>query len=239
MLQSGSRKVCNMPGDWERLLDSKTLENPYSHAQSCSDSPVSDSHIFPLHTCARASTSQYPSHANPNNFVRNGEAVGEIEGYSCQIVADEGIRWIEQQQEVKNDQPFFLYLAFHESHEPVPSPPELVDKYMDGAKTKEEATYLANVENVDLAVGKVLAKLSVDKKYQNITDQNIDTIKAANVVEFEVYDLAKDIGESNNLLIAKPKSKTKLKKKLEIAYRELLNDSHIWTVEPEAKEKRK
>ena len=35
-----------------------------------------------------------PSHANPKNFVRNGKVVGPLEGYSCQLVADEAIDWM-------------------------------------------------------------------------------------------------------------------------------------------------
>src|SRR3712207_8168227 len=31
---------------------------------------------------------------NPKNFVRNGKSVGELKGFSCQLVADEAIRWL-------------------------------------------------------------------------------------------------------------------------------------------------
>ena len=96
-----------------------------------------------------------PSHKDPVNFVRNGKPVGKIDGYSCQIVAEEGISWMEQQR----DQPFFLFLTFHEPHEPIASPEELVAKYRDRAKSEEQAEYFANVENVDVAVGKVMASL--------------------------------------------------------------------------------
>ncbi|WP_262890261.1 sulfatase-like hydrolase/transferase [Maribacter aquimaris] len=57
-----------------------------------------------------------PSHKNPKNFVRNGEEVGEIKGFSSQIVVDEAIQWLEKQ---KGDNPFFLEVAFHEPHEPI------------------------------------------------------------------------------------------------------------------------
>ncbi|MDQ8197861.1 sulfatase-like hydrolase/transferase [Pelagicoccus enzymogenes] len=100
-----------------------------------------------------------PSHANPVNYVRNGEAVGEIEGYSCQIVVDEGIRWIDGLRKYSAGQPFFLYLAFHEPHEPVASPEELTASYRDVAFSEKEAEYFANVENVDRAVGRLLAYL--------------------------------------------------------------------------------
>ena len=96
-----------------------------------------------------------PSHKDPVNFVRNGKPVGKIDGYSCQIVAEEGISWMEQQR----DQPFFLFLTFHEPHEPIASPEELVAKYRDRAKSEEQAEYFANVENVDVAVGKVMSSL--------------------------------------------------------------------------------
>ncbi len=314
-----------------------------------------------------------PSHETPTNYVRNGKAVGQIAGYSCQIVVDEGIRWLKDHTRQNADQPFFLYMAFHEPHEPVASPADLVEGYIEIAENKKEATYFANVENVDKAVGrfmaglkelsldentlvvftadngpetlnrypgaghsygsadplrgmklwttdagfrvaaimrwptgfsgrqtviqpvsaldflptfcalagveppttlqldganflpaltngkikrekpliwvyynalnehrvamrdgkwKVLAKLDLKKKYQNLCDQNIAEIKAARFVEFEVYNVAADIGERNNLIASKPTRKARLRKKLETHYKQLLNDSFIWAVDP-------
>lgn len=101
-----------------------------------------------------------PSHENPNNFVRNGEPVGEIKGYSCQIVADEFIAWLEGHKSENAEQPFFGYVAYHEPHEPVASPADLVAKYEQaGARNHDEAQYFANVENLDAATGKLLAAL--------------------------------------------------------------------------------
>lgn len=100
-----------------------------------------------------------PSHANPVNFVRNGEPVGRLEGYSCRLVAGEAIGWLEGQRRRRPEQPFFLYVAFHEPHEPVASPPDLVEGYRDVAQTEEEAQYFANVENMDRAVGDLLGAL--------------------------------------------------------------------------------
>ncbi len=108
-----------------------------------------------------------PSHANPKNYVRNGEAVGEIEGYSCQIVADEGIQWMEGHSAENTDQPFFLYLAFHEPHEPIASPEKITASYRENAYSEKEAEYFANVENVDRAVGKVLDYLEESKMDEN------------------------------------------------------------------------
>ena len=88
--------------------------------------------------------------------VRNGKAAGKIEGYSCQIVADEVIGYLDD----KNDsgKPFFVCAWFHETHTPIASPPELVDRHGD-AKSKKDAQYYANVENLDLAVGRILKAL--------------------------------------------------------------------------------
>ncbi|MEM1442124.1 MAG: sulfatase-like hydrolase/transferase [Verrucomicrobiota bacterium] len=101
-----------------------------------------------------------PSHENPNNFVRNGEPVGIVEGFSCEIVADEAIEWLKQHHAETPAQPFFIYMAFHEPHEPVASPAEMVSKYeAAGAKDHDEAQYFANVENLDAATGKLVDAL--------------------------------------------------------------------------------
>lgn len=110
-----------------------------------------------------------PSHEHPTNYVRNGKPVGRIEGYSCQIAADEVITWLQQQQRREQAEPFFIYLSFHEPHEPVASPPELVAKYQDVAENEDQAQYFANVHNVDLAVGKVVAAL----KRLNVRDNTL------------------------------------------------------------------
>jgi len=100
-----------------------------------------------------------PSHRNPTNYVRNGQPVGPLVGYSCHLAAQEAIQWLENQQKRNPQQPFFLYVAFHEPHEPVASPPELVAHYRGKARNDDEAEYFANVENLDAAVGRLLAAL--------------------------------------------------------------------------------
>lgn len=97
-----------------------------------------------------------PSHENPKNFVRNGEDVGEIEGFSCQIVIDEALEWLESKE---NDNPFYLQVSFHEPHEPVASPQDLVEKYLPNSENENQAQYFANVENLDKAVGRLVKYL--------------------------------------------------------------------------------
>ncbi len=98
-----------------------------------------------------------PSHENPVNFVRNGAEVGPLEGYSCQLVADEGIRWLEAGRD--KERPFFLNVWFHEPHEPVASPRKMANRYLEVAENEDQAQYFANVENMDAACGRLLAAL--------------------------------------------------------------------------------
>jgi len=111
-----------------------------------------------------------PSHENPRNFVRNGEPVGPRQGFSCQVVADEAIGWLKRHDAAR---PFFLYVCFHEPHEPVASPADLVATYLDEdgpkARSEDEAQYFANVSNMDAAVGRLLAGL----KEQGIDDRTL------------------------------------------------------------------
>jgi arylsulfatase A len=97
-----------------------------------------------------------PSHENPTNFVRNGTPAGPQQGYSCDVVATEAVRWLKDLRD--KSKPFFQFICFHEPHEPIASPADLVDTYPD-AKKEGEALYYANVTNMDRAVGKILATL--------------------------------------------------------------------------------
>jgi arylsulfatase A len=103
-----------------------------------------------------------PSHLNPTNFVRNGTPVGKSEGYSCQIVVDEAVRWLEKRDK---DKPFFLYVPFHEPHTPLASPPELVARHKNLGQKR--ALYCANIENLDRAVGRLLDYLDANDCSQN------------------------------------------------------------------------
>ncbi len=95
-----------------------------------------------------------PTHQNPTNFVRNGEAVGELEGFSCEVVVNEALAWLDGQAQSEN--PFYLHVTFHEPHEPIASPQDLVDKHMAHSANVHEAEYYANVENMDRHLGRLL-----------------------------------------------------------------------------------
>ncbi len=120
-----------------------------------------------------------PSHKNPKNFVRNGKPVGPLTGFSAGLIVQEAIQWLGQRE---TQHPFYLQVCFHEPHEPVASPPELVKKYRPEAINEDQAQYFANVENVDKAAGRLLAFLSSQDLRQNTliiftSDNGPETLK--------------------------------------------------------------
>ena len=96
-----------------------------------------------------------PSHRNPTQFLRNGERVGEMKGYSCQLVVDEAISWLDQERE--GGEPFFLNLWFNEPHAPIAAPDEIVSQY--GALNNQAAIYSGTIDNTDRAIGRLVARL--------------------------------------------------------------------------------
>ncbi|HPA18997.1 MAG TPA: sulfatase-like hydrolase/transferase [Verrucomicrobiae bacterium] len=100
-----------------------------------------------------------PSHRDPDNFVRNGTAVGKLQGYSADIVADEAIRWLREIRD--KDKPFFLYLCFHEPHEPIATAPRHTALY-----PSDDPSYSAhhgNITQMDDAFGRLMAELHAQR----------------------------------------------------------------------------
>lgn len=97
-----------------------------------------------------------PNHRNPYNFVRNGIPVGEIEGYSAGIVTDEAIAWLRNGRD--QEKPFFLFVCYHEPHEPVATAPEFERLYADLEDPAERALW-GNITQLDAGFGRLLNKL--------------------------------------------------------------------------------
>jgi arylsulfatase A len=91
-----------------------------------------------------------PSHRNPDNFVRNGRPVGKLEGYSAPLVVDEAIGWLGRRDRTR---PFFLYVCFHEPHEPIATDPKYAKRY-----PSDDPSYTAhhgNITQMDDALGRL------------------------------------------------------------------------------------
>ncbi len=97
-----------------------------------------------------------PNHHQPVNFVRNGEPVGAIDGYSSPIIAGEGIRWLNEIRDP--DKPFCLFVWFHSPHEPVATAAEFMAPYA-GVEPEERRMYYGNVAQTDHAFGTLMDSL--------------------------------------------------------------------------------
>lgn len=117
------------------------------------DKPTPDKHGFD-HWFATWNNAS-PSHHDPDNFIRNGTPVGKLKGYSCQLVVDEAIRWLEGRGDDKS--PFFLNVWFHEPHAPIAAPDAIVNEY--GKPKDKGAVYSGTIDNTDRAIARLVAKL--------------------------------------------------------------------------------
>lgn len=125
-----------------------------------------------------------PSHKNPSNFVRNGEPVGETNGYSAPLVVEEGIAWLKEKRDPQK--PFFLTVWTHEPHLPIESDPKFQELYSD-LPDPDQRQHHGNVSQLDSAFGRLMAALDelqlTDQTFVAFTSDNGpegDGVKARN-----------------------------------------------------------
>jgi arylsulfatase A-like enzyme len=87
------------------------------------------------------------------DWQRNGKSVKE-EGYTTFLLAAEAERWIQKRDKQR---PFFLYMPFNAPHTPLQAPQNLIDKYAGKVKDERRRTFVAMVDALDTAIGRVLA----------------------------------------------------------------------------------
>jgi arylsulfatase A len=97
-----------------------------------------------------------PSHAFPENFVRNGESIGKADDYSALFVAKEAVSWLTKKRDPHK--PFFLAVWTHEPHYPIASAARY-EQLHTGINDPAERTYRANVTQLDDAFGMVMQAL--------------------------------------------------------------------------------
>lgn len=115
------------------------------------DFPQPDAHGYDYFFYTHNNAS--PSHKNPVNFVRNGKKVGKLEGYSAQLVAAEGIKWLKEDR--AKDKPFCLSIWLHEPHTPIATDPKFSSLYGN----HPNKTYMGNITQLDHALGMVMDAL--------------------------------------------------------------------------------
>ncbi|MBC6366834.1 sulfatase [Algoriphagus sp. AK58] len=64
---------------------------------------------------------------NPDKFIRNGQAVGVMEGWYVDIITEEAGKWISNRKDHK--QPFFMIISSNEPHTPIDPPKKFADLY--------------------------------------------------------------------------------------------------------------
>ncbi len=75
------------------------------------------------------------------------------EGYSTDLIADEAVRFIEEQ--AGSDRPFFLYAPFNAPHSPLQVPENWLDDYASVAN-ENRRVYMAMVAAMDAGIGRIL-----------------------------------------------------------------------------------
>lgn len=125
-----------------------------------------------------------PSHKNPTNFVRNGEPVGELTGFSAPLVVEEGIKWLKEKRDP--GKPFCLAVWTHEPHLPIESDTRFQDLYQQ-LPDPDQRQHHGNVTQLDDAFGRLMATLDelklADNTFVAFTSDNGpegDGIKARN-----------------------------------------------------------
>jgi arylsulfatase A len=104
-----------------------------------------------------------PSHQNPENFFLNGQEMGLMEGFSAQIVAKELVKWLREERDASK--PFFITLWFHEPHGPIDSDPKFMARYDRKVTDPDLKQYLANVTQIDEAVGAIVRAMKEEGVY--------------------------------------------------------------------------
>jgi len=110
----------------------------------------------------------------PNGFYRNGKPLGTVNQISGEFVSQDAINWLTNK---KDNNPFFMYVAFTEVHTPLASPRKYLDMYKDFMTEYERqhpdmfyadwtdkpyrgpGEYYANISFMDAQVGKILEKI--------------------------------------------------------------------------------
>lgn len=105
-----------------------------------------------------------PTHENPKNFVRNGEEVGQMQGYSAPLVVEEAITWLKEKRDP--NKPFFLAVWTHEPHYPIKSDPKFRAMYPD-LEDDVQREHHANVTQMDHAFGQLMTALDQQRIADN------------------------------------------------------------------------
>jgi arylsulfatase A len=104
-----------------------------------------------------------PSHRDPATFVRNGKALGKVQGFSGPLVAQEAAEWLASGRD--KSKPFFLNVWLNEPHLPIGNDPKFEAPYSDMDPMKQK--YFGSVTQMDAAFGMILKALQTQGLAEN------------------------------------------------------------------------
>ncbi len=93
-----------------------------------------------------------PNHHNPYNFVRNGIPLGPLKGFAAHLVTDEAIHWLKDLRD--KSKPFFLFVTYHEPHEPIATDPKYEKLYP--SDDPSYAPHHGNITQMDAGFGRLM-----------------------------------------------------------------------------------
>jgi arylsulfatase A-like enzyme len=101
------------------------------------------------------------------NFMRRNDEIIDPPGHATDLFTDWAVNYITQQ--AKDDQPFFLYLAYNAPHFPVQPPKEWLErvKQRNPELPEKRAKLVAFIEHLDDRIGKVITALKESGQYEN------------------------------------------------------------------------
>ena len=101
------------------------------------------------------------------NFMRLNDEVIDPTGHATDLFTEWAVDYISEQ--AKDDQPFFLYLAYNAPHFPVQPPKEWSDRVRqrDPGLPEKRSNLIAFIEHLDNAIGKVVTSLKESGQYEN------------------------------------------------------------------------
>jgi arylsulfatase A len=113
---------------------------------------------------------------NPQKFIRNGERVGPVKGWYCDVIVEEASSWLRSRTGATR--PFFLLVCSHEPHTPIAPPANYAEMYDNDKVDRLERTvgyggvprdkegigpnkkyYYGTVSQLDNAFGNLMGKL--------------------------------------------------------------------------------
>ncbi|RTE54159.1 N-acetylgalactosamine 6-sulfate sulfatase [Arenibacter aquaticus] len=80
----------------------------------------------------------YEGPKNFTKFIRNGSAVGEVDGWYCDVLTEEATDWLSNKRD--KDKPFLLIVSTHEPHAPLSPPEEYSNVYNNSSVDSLERT---------------------------------------------------------------------------------------------------